>query len=161
MTKIHTRYMHSLIPRPFPQPVFHRFQYEIRRGKAWEIWSRAVPSGRHVVDTRRVVPNEEYRRPVLYCPSKGWMSECSCKADDRYRSLFTMPGMDRRETGIINGWAPPPVCLPSVYLDLPDVIARDQISQASPPPYLILETMKYWRWEQPGNEASTCIHTED
>ena len=38
------------------------------------------------------------------------------KADNRYCSLFTMPETDRRETGIINGWAPPPLCLPSVYL---------------------------------------------
>ena len=35
------------------------------------------------------------------------------KADDRYRSLFTAPGTDQCE---YNGWAPPPVCLPSVYL---------------------------------------------
>ena len=47
----------SLVPRPFPLPVFHRFQYEIRRGKAWEIWSRAVTSGRQMVDTRGAVPN--------------------------------------------------------------------------------------------------------
>ena len=52
-------------------------------------------------------------------------------------------GMDRWETGIISGWAPPSVCLPPVYLDLPNVIAHDQISQASPPPYFILEAMKY------------------
>ena len=55
--------LHSLIPRPFPPPVFDRFQYEIWWGKAWEIWSRGV------------VPNEESRCPVLYCPSKGWMLE--------------------------------------------------------------------------------------
>ena len=47
----------SLVPRPFPPPVFHRFQYEIRWGKAWEIWSRAMTSGRQMVDTREVVPN--------------------------------------------------------------------------------------------------------
>ena len=47
----------SLIPRPFPPPVFHRFQYEIRWGKAWEIWSRAMTSGRQMVDTRGAVPN--------------------------------------------------------------------------------------------------------
>ena len=60
------------------------------------------------------------------------------KADDRYHS-FTTPGTDRRETGIINGWVPPPVCLPSVYLDLPDVITRDQISQGFP------RRISYWK----------------
>ena len=49
----------SLIPRPFALPVFARLQYEIQWGKAWEIWSRAVPSGRQMVDTQRAVPNEE------------------------------------------------------------------------------------------------------
>ena len=67
----------SLVPRPLPLPVFHRFQYEIGRGKAWEIWSRVMPSSRHMVDTRRAVPNEESRRPVLYCPSNGRISERS------------------------------------------------------------------------------------
>ena len=50
---------------------------------------------------------------VLSCavrPKAGYQSVR--KADDRYRSLFTMPGKNRRQTG----WAPPPMCLPSVYL---------------------------------------------
>ena len=46
---------------------------------------------------------------------------------------------------------------------LPDIIARDQISQLGlPPPYFILEAMKYWRWERPGNEVTqihVCINT--
>ena len=78
--------------------------------------SRAVQSGRHVTDTWRAVPNEE-SLDVLSCtvhPKAGCQSVR--KEDDRYRSLFTTPGTDRRETaiGTINGWAPPPVCLPSV-----------------------------------------------
>ena len=47
----------SLVPRPFPPPVFHRFQYEIWRGKVWEIWSCAMMSGRQMVDTREAVTN--------------------------------------------------------------------------------------------------------
>jgi len=35
------------------------YSVQIRRGKAWEIWSRAVTSGRQKIDTREVVPNEE------------------------------------------------------------------------------------------------------
>ena len=61
----------SLVPRLFPPPVFHHSQYEIQRGKALEIWSRAMRSSRHMVDT---VPNEESRLPVLYCPSNGWLA---------------------------------------------------------------------------------------
>ena len=67
----------SLIPRPFPPPVFHRFQYEIRQGLGREIWSRVMPSGRHMVYTQRAVPNKESRCPVLYCPFNGWTSEHS------------------------------------------------------------------------------------
>ena len=53
-----------------------------------------------MVDTRRVVPNKESRHPVLYSLSKAGCQSI-CKADDRYLSLFTMPGMDRRKTGIV------------------------------------------------------------
>ena len=47
----------SLVPRLFPLPVFDHLQYAIGRGKVWEIWSRAVTSGRQRVDTQGVVPN--------------------------------------------------------------------------------------------------------
>ena len=38
--------------------VFDRFQYEIQRGKAWEIWSHVMMSGRQMVGTRRRCPTE-------------------------------------------------------------------------------------------------------
>ena len=40
--------------------------------------------------------------------------------------------------------------------------ARDQISQGAglPPPYFILEAIKYWWWERPGNEANGYASTE-
>ena len=104
-------YSTSLVPRPFPPPVFHRFQYEIRRGKAWEIWSRAMPPSRHMVAHGGRCPTKNL--DALCCtvrPMAGYQSVR--KADDRYRSLFTTPGTDQRETGILT----PPVCLPSVYL---------------------------------------------
>ena len=34
------------------------YSMQIRRGKAWEIWSRAVTSGRQMVDTRGAVPTQ-------------------------------------------------------------------------------------------------------
>ena len=40
---------------------------------------------------------------------------------------------------------------------LPDVIARDQISQAFSLRICILQAIKYWRWERPGNEASQIL----
>ena len=49
-----------------------------------------------MVDTGRVVPNEESRRPMLYCPYQSVR-----KADDQYRSLFTTPATDQHETGIL------------------------------------------------------------
>ena len=91
------------------------------RGKAWEIWLRAVPSDRRMVDTwggggggGGAVPNEVSRCLFMYCPSRGWMSEC--KADNQYRSLFTTPAMDQRETGFITVGHHLPMCLHSVYL---------------------------------------------
>ena len=73
-------------------------------GEAWEIWSRAMPSSRHMVDTGRVVPNKESRRPMLYC-----LYQSVHKADDRYRSLFTTPATDQHETGILTVGHHPPL----------------------------------------------------
>ena len=51
------------------------YSTQIRRGKAWEISSRAVTSGRQKVDTRGAVPYEESRSPFLYYRSEGWRPE--------------------------------------------------------------------------------------
>ena len=40
-----------------------------------------------------------------------------------------------------------------VDLRLHDVTAHDQISQTFPLLICILQAIKYWRWERPGNEA--------
>jgi len=58
----------SLVPRLFPPPVFDHLQYANMEGKAWEIWSRAVMSGRQMVDTRGVVPNSSNSRFVSNRP---------------------------------------------------------------------------------------------
>ena len=39
-------------PSIAPPPLFDHFQYEIQRGKAWEIWSCAMTSGRQMVHTQ-------------------------------------------------------------------------------------------------------------
>ena len=105
----------SLIPRPFPLPVFHRFQYEIQRGKTWEIWSRAMPSSRQ---HGRHTEGGAQRRILTSCVvlSIQWLDirafarqtidtvRCSQRGDGSTRNRY------------FNGWAPPPVCLPSVYL---------------------------------------------
>ena len=44
------------------------YSMQIRMGKAWEIWSRAVTSGRQMVDTRGVVPDSSISRFVSNCP---------------------------------------------------------------------------------------------
>jgi len=51
------------------------------------------------------------------------------------------------------GWALPPVCLPSVYQML---VAYDQISQALHLHICILQVIKEWRWEWPGNSQGTA-----
>ena len=58
----------SLVPRPFPPPVFDRLQYANTEGKAWEIWSCAVTSGRQKVDTRGAVPDSSNCRFVSNRP---------------------------------------------------------------------------------------------
>ena len=41
---------------------------------------------------------------------------------------------------------------------LADVITHEQISQAFPLNICILQAIKYWRWEQQGNEATPPVH---
>jgi len=66
----------SLVPRPFPRPLFDCLQYANMEGKAWEIWSHPVTSGRQMVDTRGAVPDVESQSPFLYYWSEGWRPEC-------------------------------------------------------------------------------------
>ena len=92
----------------------------IRQRKAWEIWSHVMMTeGRHTVAVHLfrvnsspwVVNNEQDRLPS--------------------NALTSRLLMDRTTKGIeILHWAPPPVCLPSVYLMAPHVTR----SPSSPPP---------------------------
>ena len=65
----------------------------------------------------------------------------------QYCSSFTMPGMVREL--LLSGTA-----TRVSTLRLPDVTIRDQISQAFPFCTCVLQAIKYWRWEWPGNEAT-------
>ena len=62
----------SLVPRPFPGrshlQYLIAYSMQIRRGKAWEIWSRAVMSGRQMVDIRGAVPDSSNSRFVSKRP---------------------------------------------------------------------------------------------
>ena len=51
------------------------YSMQIRRGKAWEIWSRAVTSGRLVLDTWGTVSDEESQSFFLCYQSEGWRPE--------------------------------------------------------------------------------------
>ena len=81
----------------------------IQRGKAWEIWPRAVISGRQRVDTWGLCPvmNSE---------------AISCNVNLR------AGGQSVHKTASI---------------------------QALSPPFCILQAIKDWRWELPGNEATS------
>ena len=71
---------------------------------------------------------------VLSCtvrPKAGCQTVCEA---DLYHSLFITPGTDQLETGIISGWAPPPVCLPSVYL------MSSHVTRSPRPPPTIFHT---------------------
>ena len=93
----------------------------------------------HQIDTWRAVPNK--------------VSQSIHKADDRHRSLLTMPRMDQCKTGTINGWAPPPLCLPSVYLTSLHVTRSPRLS----PAVFHTGSNQTLMWERSGNEATGSI----
>jgi len=63
--------MSSLVPRPFPPPVFDRLQYANTDGEGLG----DLITGRQKVDTRGAVPDEESRSRFLYYRSEGWRPE--------------------------------------------------------------------------------------
>ena len=105
----------SLVPRPFPRPAFHRFQYQIRRGKVWEIWSRVMTSGRQMVDTRGAVPN---RYNTCFMLIRPWRCEqLTVPIVCLTNALISSHWMDSTTQDVENlRWAPPSVCLQCVYL---------------------------------------------
>ena len=70
---------------------------QIQRGRAREIWSRLVTSGRRRVATWGVVPDKETLSSFSYYQSKGWRAA----RQHQYCSLFMLPGMVRHEAGVI------------------------------------------------------------
>ena len=48
------------------------YSMQIRRGKAWEIWSRAVMSGRQMVDTQGAVPDSSN---CCFVSNRPWRCE--------------------------------------------------------------------------------------
>ena len=81
-----------------------------------------------MVDTRGAVC------PVLYCLSKGWISE---RLQGRYSIPFVVhnAGGGLTQNRYYNGKAPAPMCLPSVYLTSLHMTRSPRPS----PPYFILE----------------------
>ena len=67
------------------------------------------------------------------------------------QTIDTIPGMDQRETGILTVGHLPPPPPPRVYLTSSHVTRSPRPS----PAVFILEAMKYWWWEWPGNEATS------
>ena len=63
----------SLVPRPFPPPVFDRLQCANTEGE--DLVTCGYVRYRQKVDTRGAVPDEESRRPFLYNRSEGWRPE--------------------------------------------------------------------------------------
>ena len=144
----------SLVPRPFPLPVL---QYANMQGNAWEIWLRAVMScwqrvGRHTLTGGRVPNCNNY-----FCITSNWPG------------MWTMNGID---STLLTLW-PPAVRLivqerlwdsllgtaPCVYR-LPAWCHHTWSNFPGLPLHnCILQVIKDWRWEQPGNKARyhVCI----
>ena len=112
-----------------------------------QIWrGKVVMSGKQRVDTWGGGAQRRLLKPSLVLSLQGL-------------EAVSIPfiGHDSRDGLTWNGnyhcRAPPPVCLPSVYLthckwpDLPGLL----------PLICVLQAIKYWRWEWPGNEATEHV----
>jgi len=97
----------SFIPRQFPPSVFDRLQYANMEGKAWEIRSCVVTSGRQRVDRWGVVPNWTVIIPALHWPVPGVVNTWCCLAKNLASSQWT----DIFKSFSILCWTPPSVCL--------------------------------------------------
>jgi len=117
----------------FPSPVF--CSMKMQRGKAWEIWSCAVTLDKQRVDTRGAVPDCTHCSNPYFALNYLWRRE--------QQTVLMLPC---ERSGLEICQAPPPMCLSNIT-------AHDQISQAFSLHVCILQVIKYWRWEWPGNEA--------
>ena len=142
----------SVIPRLFPPPILDCLQYWYANmgGKAWEIWSHVVMSGRQRVDTWGAGPdsnNSHQNVPSAVNNEQYWC----CLAN----ALDSSPQTDSTRKGfkILHQAPPPCVCHLSTGCNCmrPDL-------QASPLRICMLQAIKYWRWEWPGNEAKSFTH---
>ena len=86
------------------------YSMQIRRGKAWEIWSRVVMSGRHM----GTVPDSSISHFVSNCP---WRYERRMVWHCLANALACSPRIDStRKSFEIPHRALSPMCLPSVCL---------------------------------------------
>ena len=120
-------------------------------GKAWDIWSCVVTSGRQRVDTWAWLSNS------CFMLNHPWHCEQRMVLHDA--AIAIVLASSRQTDSTRKGFeilcqVLPPMCVPS---GLPDITASDQISQAFPLYICILQAIKYWRWEQTGNKAK-CMH---
>ena len=122
----------SLVPRPFPPPAY---SMQILRGKAWEIWSHAMTSGRQRVDTG----GSARQSPFLWSQPQGSINRGHCVHNARDRSTW-----NRNSYSL----AVAPLCLPSVYL------MSQQVTKSPRPSSSVLAYCKDWRWEEPWNKVT-------
>jgi len=119
----------SLVPRLFPPPVYLiAYSMQIRRGKAWEIWTCAVTSGRQKVDTRGAVPKEESLKPFLVLSVLGLEARELARQSQYHPSFIARLGQFHLKWKLLLPGTAPRVST----ICLPDVTAHDQISQAFP-----------------------------
>ena len=109
-----------------------------------ETWSRAMTSGRQVVDTQKAVPNRYNTCFASICPRRCEQRTVLivCLVNALTSSLWT--DSTRHNVEILH-WAPPSMCLPCVYLMEPHV------TRSPRPSPTVFHTESD---ERPGNEAS-------
>ena len=118
------KHMHaesSLVPRPSPPLVFVACSMRTRRGKAWEIWSRAVTLGRQSVDPQGAMP--EHNNSVSVALS---LVSWTTNGPSEHSGLQPSDWHTRKGFEILH-WALPPACVSTLY-----ITACDQTSQAFP-----------------------------
>ena len=105
----------SLVPRPFPPPVFDHILYQKWRGKAWEKGSHAWCQVDVRVDIRRgAVPDKESWDPSCNILSKSL--RLTFETQRQYISLFSRFETDQRKVWVTTIGHHLPHVYPRIYL---------------------------------------------
>ena len=128
----------NLLPKLFPPPVLDIFCIvQIWKGNAWEIWLHAVTDYRGWRLTV-IIPVLHWLVPCSWCCKQWMILILSCERSGLQLQALRWTLQERASTFFIKNC---PLSLCVYTIRPPDIIARDQISQAFP-----LHIFAYCKW---------------